>query len=352
MIYKLNEYMDAFPKKPISVLKKFENEPKYLHEMSIEEINSIIASWGGTTPPTATNRKSHIKLYLSWLAENGVKVTANPEEIVVPIRIAEFFIYTSKNLHEYWSEFLNSCEREAARTGEFHSRTRYLTSYVANILSFYGLTVNEILALDLSDVQPNGIAGYDIPLTQDDMDVLLEYKNIKELANNKKVSGTKYIRSAGTVTESTLDYGMAHGTSGEEAKGLKRILTCNNMYKLGRFADVYATEKRKGELVDCSNRGTPADWFIKQISLIIGGEVKPSRLTAYKKDYEAYRSERMAYEAKSNVQPTPVVAKPVVENKPELVETLKYVDTVIAEIDKMKINLLGIKAQIQKFVKK
>lgn len=35
-----------------------------------------------------------------------------------------------------------------------------------------------------------------------------------------------------------------------------------------------------------------------------------------------------------------------------LLEAIKYVDATIAEVDKIKVNLLGIKAQIQKFVKK
>lgn len=355
MVYKFNEYVAAFPKKPVSILKKFESESKNLHEMSTKEINAIIASWGGTTPATAMNRKSMIKLYLDWLAETGVSVKANPEEIVVPVKNAEFFIYTSEILHEYWDRYFKSCEREAAKLGEFHSRARYLTSYVSNILSFYGLTAKQILALDLSDVQPSGIANYDIPLTQTDIDVLLEYKGLNELANNKKVSGTKYIRSAGTVTEDTLDYGISHGACGEDVKALKRILTCKNVYKLGRYAEIYAEEKRTGKLVDLSNRAIPADWFIKQIGLIVGGEVKPARITAYKKDYEAYRSERMESEAKQNMQPATKVEKPVVaEQKPDvsgLLEALKYVDVAIAEVDKIKVNLLGIKAQIAKFVK-
>lgn len=355
MVYKFNEYVAAFPKKPVSILKKFENEPKNLHEMSIEEINAIIASWGGTTPATAMNRKSMIKLYLDWLVETGVPVKANPEEIVVPVKNAEFFIYTSEILHKYWDRYLKSCEREAAKSGEFHSRARYLTSYVSGILSFYGLTAKQILALDLSDVQPSGIANYDIPLTQTDIDVLLEYKGLNELANNKKVIGTKYIRSAGTVTEDTLDYGIAHGACGKDVKTLKRILTCKNVYKLGRYAEIYAEEKRTGKLVDLSNRAIPADWFIKQIGLIVGGEVKPARITAYKKDYEAYRSERMESEAKQNIQPATKVEKPVVaEQKPDvsgLLEALKYVDVAIAEVDRIKVNLLGIKAQIARFVK-
>lgn len=79
----------------------------------------------------------------------------------------------------------------------------------------------------------------------------------------------------------------------------------------------------------------------------------------YKKDYEAYRSERMEYEAKNNAEYVAKIDKSFEQlekatEKPDvsgLLEALKYVDATIAEVDKIKINLLGIKAQIQKFVK-
>lgn len=360
MVYKFDEYKKEFPNKNVTALNKFVNEVKNLHEMSTDELNAIIASWGGTTYATAMNRKSMIKLYLNWLTKNGVEVKANPEDIVVPLKTTEFFIYSSENLHEYWGKYLESCEFEATKTGEYHSRERYLTSYVANILSFYGLTLKQILDINLDDVNPNGIAGYDIPLTKADIDVLLEYKGLNEFANKKKVGGKKYIRSTGVVSESTLDYGITHGACGEDGKWLKHILSCRNLYKLGRFAKIYETEQRNGKLVDCSNRAVPADWFIKEISLIVGREAKSGRLTSYKKIYDAYRAERMEYEAQHNKnyvakidesfkQIEKTVEKPDVSG---LLEALKYVNKAISEVDRVKVNLLGIKAQIQKFVKK
>ena len=99
---------------------------------------------------------------------------------------------------------------------------------------------------------------------------------------------------------------------------------------------------------------------MKKIELIVGGELKGGRITAYKKDYEAYRSERMEYEAKNNAEYVAKIDKSfeqlekVAEPKPDvtgLLEALKYVDIAISEVDKIKVNLLGIKAQIQKFVK-
>ena len=359
MLYKFKEYVEQFPKRNVSTLKKFAGEVKNLHEMSTEEINAIISTWGAATSGTAANQKSIISLYFDWLAENGVAVAADINSIVIPIKSAEFLIYSSENLHEYWEKFFASCERQATLTGDFFSRDKYLTSYVAGILSFYGLTVEQILALDLSDVQRDGIIGYDLPLTQTDIDVLIEYKRLNELANNKKVSGHKYIRAAGVVNEDTLDRGINHGACESKDKFLKRLLTFRNAYKLGRYAEIYTEEKRTGKLVDLSNRAIPADWFLKKIELIVGSELKTNRITAYKKDYEAYRSERMAYEAKNNAEYVAKIDKSFEQlekatEKPDvtgLLEALKYVDATIAEVDKIKINLLGIKAQIKKFVK-
>ena len=42
MVYKFDEYVEAFPKKNVSTLKKFVGEAKNLHEMSVEEINEAV----------------------------------------------------------------------------------------------------------------------------------------------------------------------------------------------------------------------------------------------------------------------------------------------------------------------
>lgn len=358
MVYGLDKYVEAFPKRNVSTLKKFTTESKNLHEMSTDEINAIIATWGGVTSATAFNQKSIIKMYFDWLAQNGFPVRADIDSIVIPIKAAEFLIYSSEILHEYWSRFLASCEREATKTGETFNRNRYLSSYVADILSFYGLTAEQILALTLSDVQPNGVSDYELPLTKADIDILLEYKGLTEFANNKKINGYHYIRSAGIVRDEVLDRGINQGACEYKDKYLKRLLTFRNVYKLGRYAEIYAEEKRIGKPVDLSNRVIPADWFLKKIELIVGNELKTNRITAYKKDYGAYRKERMEYEAKNNAEYIAKIdnafeqlEKPTVDrHNLELSEALRYINTTIVEIDKMKKDMLSVKAMLQKIV--
>ena len=74
MVYNFDKYIETFPKKNVSTLKKFVGEAKNLHEMSTEEINAITSTWVAVTQATATNQKSIISLYFDWLAENGISV--------------------------------------------------------------------------------------------------------------------------------------------------------------------------------------------------------------------------------------------------------------------------------------
>lgn len=71
----------------------------------------------------------------------------------------------------------------------------------------------------------------------------------------------------------------------------------------------------------------------------------------------------MAYEVKHPEvsEKKPVAVKPEVvatqasaptENKAELINALKYVDVALDELDKMRVQLLGVKMQIEKIVKK
>ena len=360
MIYKFDDYVSAYPTRNVSTLKKFVNEPKNLHEMSTAEINAITEKWEGTTPASAANMKSIISQYFNWCAENSISVAADVSSIVFPKKTTEFLIYSSEILHEYWEKYLKSCEREAVKTGDGYNRARFLVSYAASILSFYGLTGEQILDLNLSDVQPDGIIGYDLPLTQADIDVLLEYKNLTESENHKKLEGYKYVRSAGKVSERTLNNGVNQGNCEAKDKYLKAILTFKNTYVLGRYAEIYAIEKSTGNLVDCANRAIPADFFTKRIDLIVGKKAQMQTILSYKREYAAYRSERMVYESKNNVEYTKKLdesfaqleAKPV--EKPQLIdydELFAEINFALGELEVIKKSLLKAKTKISKLVK-
>ena len=360
MIYRFDDYVSAYPTRNVSTLKKFVNEAKNLHEMSTAEINAITEKWEGTTPASASNMKSIISQYFNWCAENNISVAADVNSIVFPKKTTEFLIYSSEMLHEYWEKYLKSCEREAVKTGDGYNRARFLVSYAASILSFYGMTCEQILDLNLSDVQPDGIIGYDLPLTKADIDVLLEYKNLTESENHKKLTGYKYVRSAGKVSERTLNNGVNQGNCETKDKYLKAILTFKNTYVLGRYAEIYAAEKSTGELVTVDKRAVAPKFFTDRINLIVGKEAQMQTILAYKREYVTYRSERMVYESKNGVEYVEKInrsfeqlekTQPKPVDNAELKNALSEIDFALAEIEVIKKSLLATKAKISKLVK-
>lgn len=45
MVYRLDDYKNAYPNRPLAVLNKFQNCNKNLHEMSLDELNDFVKDW-------------------------------------------------------------------------------------------------------------------------------------------------------------------------------------------------------------------------------------------------------------------------------------------------------------------
>lgn len=45
MVYRLDDYKNAYPNRPLAVLNKFQNCSKNLHEMSLDELNDFVQDW-------------------------------------------------------------------------------------------------------------------------------------------------------------------------------------------------------------------------------------------------------------------------------------------------------------------
>ena len=358
MIFKFDEYVQTYPNRVVSTLKKFVNEAKNLHQMSTDEVNDITEKWSATTEASAANIRNTIKLYFEWLENQGIDVLPILDKIVFPIKQAQFLVYDSETLHATWEKLLASCERKATLDGTTGTEDRLLISYAAGILSFYGLTTDEILALDLSDVQKDGVIGYDLPLTEKDIDVLLRYKNLTRFKNNQVLTGTKYIRAVYEVSADIIDRPLGIVKCCDSEKYLASVLTHKNLSKLGAYSRIYDVEQST-EPLNLSEQYALPEWFFAELEKATGKKLVNSRRSSYKKDYKAYRDERKSFKNQKSVleRSTPVSKKPVLsvpEPKPntELLATLAYVTSALTQVDTLKQNLLKIQAEIETLIKK
>lgn len=308
MLYLFNEYKASHPKNKVSTLIKFENYPKNLHELTLDEFNNIIKDWTPANLGTVKNWKSQIVNYLEYLKHNNCKVNIDViRKANWQISQKDYLIYSTADIRHYYDELFKAIEKQNAQLDTRMDKQRYYVCYAAGLLSFYGLTEEQILDLDLSDVQPDGIVGYDdLKISKEDMDILLTYKNIKVMGNNMPLIGTKYIRSTrkDDVDARYLSHSLSRVQLDEEHKYLKDILRTKNLYLLGIFNNVYQMELSKQEFVT-KQKKTP-QFFIELTEL---QQSWSSIICMRKKEYMAYREERQEKEKQLISKPT---IKPVV----------------------------------------
>ena len=351
MLYMFNEYVKEFPNN-LAVLNKLTACEKNLHEMTADEINAITATWTPLTETTVRNQMWSLNNYFNWLADKGVTCVAKVEDIKIPTKDKEFRIFSTVQLHAAWEELLVSMERYALKHKIFFGRDKFRSLWAIDTLCFYGLTEDEILALRLADVQPDGVEGYDLPLTEQDIEVLMACKELKIYQNRRHLDGAKFIRTATgeDVSKEVTRQMLSVNKCEEDKKSLKKMLSAANVFKLGTFDRIYKREQETGEYLKGEGYTIP-DWFIRFAEEMRGGKVSPNTLTAYRKDYLAYRDERIAYE-EEHPEEFNVESQPVVEEvtQPEETQNSNLEDILgrlIADVGKMQATI----AELAEYVK-
>lgn len=348
MLFLLDEYKAAYPKRNFAVLDKFKSLPKNLHEMTLSEINNVTKKWNPIAEGTVDLYKHNLQYYLEWLQTKGI--VTNPtvaKQIVMPILKSNYRIFSTKDLTYYFNEFYRYIERLAIRTGKSIGKEQFFICHAAGILAFYGLSIEQIVDLDLSDIQPDGVRGYDLPLTKEDIDVLLTYKRLTHVGRNTPLIGTKYLRStkAEGVDKSKINAPISRLTIDEDYAYLKKLLSVTNLYVLGLYDRMYKAESKSDK--ELTMMGVNPQWFLDILAPLKLGKTS---LTAYKKDYIEYRQERddnatSIEEAESTVENESAAEQIVEPEKPSVdiqslaarLETAtKTLAAVCAEIEDIK----------------
>lgn len=351
MLYLVDEYYKQHPERERIVkplLDKFVDSEKYLHEYTLEELNAEVATWDALKKSTFKIRRSGLYLYFDWLKEQGVNVDPDiAKKIVFPEKDMKFLIYSTDDIHNAYNDLLLDIEKTAIENHKQPCTDPLLVSHVTSILAFYGMTKQQILSLQLSDIQPDGIIGYDLPLTEKDMDVLLKYKRFDRLQNRMWLKGTGYIRSPKTEfpNERSLDAPLGKVECSEETKFLAALLTHKNLYKFGILNRVFEYEKTHRPPIE--NGGTIPQWFKDIMAQANDNKKVPDNtMTQRKLQYIAYRTERVAYQTVMSNKVKGVGVKPVND-------IVNKLDAVIENVTDEKIieQLKDIKDQIKKLIK-
>lgn len=335
-IYLYDEYFADYPYRPKTVLDKFVPAKKYLHEMTLEEVNAYVAGWKPFSSNTAAKMKREIKVYFDYLIKLGVK--ADPKLYIkmnIPVKSNEYLIYSTDDIRKYWDILLNAMKEHSKKIGKFFSPQPYYVTIAAGILSFYGLDTEEIFSLPRFDVTPNGVKGYDLPLTQEDIDDLIRYRDLKEMANRVSLTGDMYIRSGKQGTSKTIPRDFLttalrrSDNVDEDHKYLKPYLTDTYLYKMGMFDRAYNYERENSVVVEF-DRNTP-EWFAN-----IMGNVAKDALLKLKKEFIEYRSERRTAEKLENRKPKVIIKAVETKEQETKSELKKKLSEIFSDIDELQ----------------
>lgn len=328
MLYLFDEYVAEYPARAVAGLNYFLDSPKNLHEMSAEEISEVYNNTPEITEKTAAAHKSAIRLYLKWLLSRGIKCDPTVvQRVECNLSNKKFLIFSTEDLAYYQEVLKDYLTATAENGGKKISPVTLLMIHASGILSFYGLTEEEIVALRYDDVQPDGVRGYDLPLTDKDIRVLLDYKSCKAV-NSRPLKGDGYIRSAQPYDINPTFMSRAVWRQKLDATHdyLKPLLRMNNLYQLGVFSRVFEYEKTQSKKL--AKNAQTFDWFIDMAC----PDRQPNAVTATKLRYLEYREERIE---KENLKPVEPKKTPLEEQLDVLIEQWESLGEEIKKFKKL-----------------
>ena len=285
MLYLFDDYLTEAPNRNSSIFGKFQDLQKNLHEMTVDEIDEVLKDEEYSIN-TIQNYRSSLKLYLEWLQAHGVKCDVDIfDSVKFNESKVEYLIFSADDIHKQYEKLFAYAKK---LYGARFSPTTYYLPYASGILAFYGVSPEEIINLDYYAISRDGVKGYDLPLTEKDIEVLVSYQAYK--GKSKQLGfGDKYIRTGDSklvIKVEFLSRPLWNIKFDEEHAYLKQTLGVANLYKLGRFARTYEREATSPAKIKIRHK-TP-QWFLDEFpeynSL--------SGITNLKKDYLAYKAER------------------------------------------------------------
>ena len=305
MVYLMDEYIEEFPHREKIIkaaLKSFLESDKEFHKMTLAEINDELCKHNPISASVIAIYRTAIRNYLGWLVSSGVE--ASPEianEIVYPESMYSFMVYNTDMLHDLWEDFLMDYSVSKEASGKTPRPETFLTCYATDILAFYGMTFQQIASLQLNDVTEHGANGYDLPLTERDIAILMEYKGLETTGNGKQLVGSTYIRTvSGEIEMDAFDWAIkkikAPADCTIEMQPIKRVFGFQNMFQLGVYNRMY--EYEKSHVVKVRFNSPDPEWlsfFYKQHPT---EREMNSRtfIQRFKQNYIQYREERESYE--------------------------------------------------------
>lgn len=172
------------------------------------------------------------------------------------------YIYDSTDFYEKWDRLIESATKSREQRGKDFDPKIYDTSLAIAVLSFYGLTGDEILSLKLEDVTDSGIRGFDIDFDERSLEFLKEYKYADGFtkSNGNVVHPIPYKQN--TFIRSTHQKPVSKNTIKDsfnyekirllpDDSWLRDLFKVSNLESAGKFCRLYAILEEENVELTC-----------------------------------------------------------------------------------------------------
>ena len=161
------------------------------------------------------------------------------------------YIYGIDDLYNKWGLLLKEVEKKKISEGKDFYADNYYTAFAVVLLSWYGISVENMILIQKDDVSALGIKGYEkVIFDNRTLDFLMMYVNTDFIHRNKNFGTEKSLYMQSTLIRTTEDLPVTYQTVADmfskvrfplakESEWIKKLFTPNQVLLAGQYDRIY-----------------------------------------------------------------------------------------------------------------
>lgn len=211
------------------------------------------------------------------------------------------YIYGIDDLYDKWELLLREVKRKKISEGRDFFEGNYYTAFAVVLLSWYGVSVENMILIQKNDVSADGIKGYEnISFDKRTMDFFTIYANTDFIHRNKNIGVEKALYTQSTFIRTTEDIPVTYQTVADmfskvrfpllkESEWIKKLFTPNQVFLAGQYDRIYQYGKSVGvNFADTNRNKNITQDMILHISEIFNYNYDPQKKTSFNAKLKMY----------------------------------------------------------------
>jgi hypothetical protein len=204
------------------------------------------------------------------------------------------YIYGIDDLYNKWELLLREVEKKKISEGRDFYADNYYTAFAVVLLSWYGISVENMILIQKDDVSSSGIKGYEkINFDNRTLDFLMMYVNTDFIHRNKNFGTEKSLYMQSTLIRTTEDLPVTYQTVADlfskvrfplatESEWIKKLFTPNQVLLAGQYDRIYQYGKSvKVNFADTNRNKNITQDMILHVSDIFDYKYDPQKKSSF-----------------------------------------------------------------------